>query len=67
MPFSSDSDLQINKARVIDAEGKIINLNESKILTAQDEEIEVFEAKKQVAICDLTEDDEEGSWSVAIV
>lgn len=38
LPFSSDSELQINKARVIDAEGKIINLNESKILTAQDEE-----------------------------
>ncbi|APZ45434.1 hypothetical protein BW723_03565 [Polaribacter reichenbachii] len=38
LPFSSDSELQINKARVIDTDGKIINLDESKILTAQDEE-----------------------------
>ena len=38
LPFSSDSELQINKARVIAKDGKVINLDESKILTAQDEE-----------------------------
>ncbi|WP_334056008.1 DUF3857 domain-containing protein [Polaribacter sp. P097] len=38
LPFSSDSELQINKARVIDVKGKIIELDESKILTAEDEE-----------------------------
>ena len=38
LPFSSESELQINKARVITNNGKVINLDESKILTAQDEE-----------------------------
>lgn len=38
LPFSSDSELQVNKARVIDVKGKIINLDDSKILTAEDEE-----------------------------
>ena len=38
MPFSSEAELQINKARVITPEGKIINLDKSKILTAEDEE-----------------------------
>jgi hypothetical protein len=38
LPFSSDSELQVNKARVIDVTGKIINLDDSKILTAEDEE-----------------------------
>ncbi len=38
LPYSSNSSLEINKARVITQEGKIINLDESKILTANDEE-----------------------------
>jgi hypothetical protein len=38
LPFSSDAELQINKARVINPKGKIIDLDTSKILTAQDEE-----------------------------
>ena len=38
LPFSSEAELQINKARVITPEGKIINLDKSKILTAEDEE-----------------------------
>lgn len=38
LPFSSTDELQINKARVITPSGKIINLDASKILTAQDEE-----------------------------
>lgn len=38
LPFSSESELQINKARVINPKGEIINLDSSKILTAQDEE-----------------------------
>jgi hypothetical protein len=38
LPFSSRSELQINKARVITPEGKLINLDKSKILTAEDEE-----------------------------
>ena len=38
LPFSSKAELQINKARVITPEGKLINLDQSKILTAEDEE-----------------------------
>ncbi|WP_158839410.1 DUF3857 domain-containing protein [Polaribacter sp. L3A8] len=38
LPFSAGAELQINKARVITPEGKIINLDQSKILTAEDEE-----------------------------
>ena len=38
LPFSSRAELQVNKARVITPEGKLINLNQSKILTAEDEE-----------------------------
>lgn len=38
LPFSSESELQINKARVINPKGDIIDLDASKILTAQDEE-----------------------------
>ena len=38
LPYSSNSNLEINKARVITNKGKIINLDESKILTASDEE-----------------------------
>ncbi|WP_240915509.1 DUF3857 domain-containing protein [Polaribacter sp. 20A6] len=38
LPFSSEAEMQVNKARVITADGKIINLDKSKILTAEDEE-----------------------------
>ncbi|ARV16053.1 DUF3857 domain-containing protein [Polaribacter sp. SA4-12] len=38
LPFSSRAELQINKARVITPEGKLITLDQSKILTAEDEE-----------------------------
>jgi len=38
LPFSSRAELQVNKARVITAEGKLINLDQTKILTAEDEE-----------------------------
>ncbi|KGL62699.1 DUF3857 domain-containing protein [Polaribacter sp. Hel1_85] len=38
LPFSSQAELQVNKARVITPEGKLINLDKSKILTAEDEE-----------------------------
>lgn len=38
LPFSSESELQINKARVIAKDGEIINLDASKILTAKDDE-----------------------------
>ncbi|PQJ68597.1 DUF3857 domain-containing protein [Polaribacter butkevichii] len=38
LPFTVGAELQINKARVITPEGKIINLDQSKILTAEDEE-----------------------------
>lgn len=38
LPFSPNSSLEVNKARVITKEGKIINLDKSKILTANDEE-----------------------------
>ena len=38
LPFSSRAELQVNKARVITPEGKLINLDQSKILTAEDEE-----------------------------
>ncbi|TMM52231.1 DUF3857 domain-containing protein [Maribacter algarum] len=38
LPYSSSSELIENKARVITKEGKIINLDDSKILTAKDEE-----------------------------
>jgi hypothetical protein len=38
LPFSSRAELQVNKARVITPEGKLINLDQSKILTSKDEE-----------------------------
>ncbi len=38
LPYASNSELLVNKARVITKEGKIIELDESKILTAKDEE-----------------------------
>ena len=38
LPYSSTSKLEINKARVITKEGKVLELDESKILTAEDEE-----------------------------
>lgn len=38
LPYSSDAKLEVNKARVITKEGNIINLDDSKILTATDEE-----------------------------
>ncbi|TXD53393.1 MULTISPECIES: DUF3857 domain-containing protein [unclassified Polaribacter] len=38
LPFSSESELQLNKARVITKEGKVIALDDSKILTAEDDE-----------------------------
>jgi len=38
LPHSSDSNLEVTKARVITKEGTIINLDDSKILTATDEE-----------------------------
>lgn len=38
LPFTAGAELQINKARVITPEGKIINLDQSKILSAEDEE-----------------------------
>lgn len=38
LPFSSRAELQVNKARVITTDGKLVNLDKSKILTAKDEE-----------------------------
>lgn len=38
LPYSSNSELKVNKARVIKKNGEIIELDDSKILTAQDEE-----------------------------
>ncbi|PIZ06717.1 MAG: hypothetical protein COY57_00505, partial [Flavobacteriales bacterium CG_4_10_14_0_8_um_filter_32_5] len=38
LPYSSQSKLVVNKARVISKDGKIIELDDSKILTAKDEE-----------------------------
>ncbi|WP_405609573.1 DUF3857 domain-containing protein [Polaribacter sp. Asnod1-A03] len=38
LPFSSTAELEVNKARVITPEGELIDLDESKILTAADEE-----------------------------
>ncbi|WP_203256499.1 DUF3857 domain-containing protein [Hyunsoonleella ulvae] len=38
LPYNNSSELKINKARVITKNHKIIELDESKILTAQDEE-----------------------------
>jgi len=38
LPYSSSSELVTNKARVITKDGKVIDLDESKILTAEDEE-----------------------------
>lgn len=38
LPYNSNSELQINKARVIQPNGKIVELDESQILTAEDEE-----------------------------
>ena len=38
LPYSSDSKLEVNKARVIKKNGEVLELDESKILTADDEE-----------------------------
>ncbi|GAA3600119.1 DUF3857 domain-containing protein [Flavivirga amylovorans] len=38
LPYSSNSELKVNKARVIKKDGEIVELDKSKILTAQDEE-----------------------------
>jgi hypothetical protein len=38
LPFSGGSELKVSKARVINAKGDIIELDESKILSASDEE-----------------------------
>ncbi|WP_439151624.1 DUF3857 domain-containing protein [Winogradskyella sp.] len=38
LPYDSDSELLINKARVITPSGKVIDLDDSKILTATDDE-----------------------------
>ena len=38
LPYSASTELIVNKARVITKEGKVIDLDESKILTAEDEE-----------------------------
>lgn len=38
LPYSSTSELLVNRARVITKEGKIVELGDSKILTAQDDE-----------------------------
>lgn len=38
LPYNSDSELLVNKARVINPSGKIIDLDDSKILTATDDE-----------------------------
>ncbi len=38
LPYSNSSNLEVNRARVITKEGGIIELDDSKILTAQDEE-----------------------------
>ncbi|GAB1855285.1 hypothetical protein MHTCC0001_01180 [Flavobacteriaceae bacterium MHTCC 0001] len=38
LPYSQNSELMVNKARVITKDGKIIELDDSKILTAKDEE-----------------------------
>ncbi|MFL1012389.1 DUF3857 domain-containing protein [Flavisericum labens] len=38
LPYTSNSELKVNRARVINKNGEIIELDESKILTAQDEE-----------------------------
>src|SRR5690606_28256099 len=38
LPYTSDSQLERNKARVITASGQVINLDESKIMTATNEE-----------------------------
>lgn len=38
LPYSNNSFLEVNKARVITKDGKVIELDDSKILTAQDEE-----------------------------
>lgn len=38
LPFSSRSQLKVSKARVINANGEIIELDKSKILSAEDEE-----------------------------
>lgn len=38
LPYSNNSELKVNRARVITKEGEIVELDESKILTAQDEE-----------------------------
>jgi hypothetical protein len=40
LPYDSESKLVVNKARVITAKGEVIDLDESKILTATDSETE---------------------------
>jgi len=40
LPYDSDSELMVNKARVITPSGKIIDLDDSKILTATNDETE---------------------------
>ncbi len=38
LPYTSTSELKVNKARVIKKNGEVVELDKSKILTAQDEE-----------------------------
>ena len=38
LPYDSNSELLVNKARVITKDGKVLELDDSKILTARDEE-----------------------------
>lgn len=38
LPFSSSSNLEVNRARVITKDGKVLQLDDSDILTARDEE-----------------------------
>ncbi|MAW95055.1 MULTISPECIES: DUF3857 domain-containing protein [unclassified Leeuwenhoekiella] len=38
LPYNNDSELQVNKARVIKPNGDVVELDESQILTAEDEE-----------------------------
>ncbi len=38
IPYSSTSEIKVNKARVIKKNGEVVELNETKILSAQDEE-----------------------------
>ncbi|PHS01828.1 MAG: hypothetical protein COA80_01805 [Leeuwenhoekiella sp.] len=38
LPYNNNSELQVNKARVIKPNGEVVELDESQILTAEDEE-----------------------------